>query len=144
MIKTELKTKTLKPRDAATLIIVDSSSGEPKVLLGRRRMDMVFMPGRYVFPGGRVDPADRLRMDGGADQDEVRAQFAHQVELALGAVEGAAAEGLRQSLEPSCRFFFYSDARNHIEFAINILLTLSFLTRHSYLKRSRGRTFQNS
>ena len=54
------KTRALKPRDAATLIIVDQSSGEPRVLLGRRRMDMVFMPGRYVFPGGRVDPADRL------------------------------------------------------------------------------------
>jgi 8-oxo-dGTP pyrophosphatase MutT (NUDIX family) len=51
--------KLLRPRDAATLIVVDSSSGEPRVLLGRRRMDMVFMPGRYVFPGGRVDPADR-------------------------------------------------------------------------------------
>ena len=47
------------PRDAATLIVVDSSSGEPRVLLGRRRLDMVFMPGRYVFPGGRVDPRDR-------------------------------------------------------------------------------------
>ena len=29
------------------------------MLLGRRRLDMVFMPGRYVFPGGRVDPSDR-------------------------------------------------------------------------------------
>lgn len=53
------KTRALRPRDAATLIIVDSSSGEPRVLLGRRRPDMVFMPGRYVFPGGRMDPADR-------------------------------------------------------------------------------------
>jgi len=54
------KARALRPRDAATLIIVDSSSGEPRVLLGRRRLDMVFMPGRYVFPGGRVDPADKL------------------------------------------------------------------------------------
>ncbi len=54
------KTRALRPRDAATLIIVDQSSGEARVLLGRRRADMVFMPGRYVFPGGRVDPADRL------------------------------------------------------------------------------------
>ena len=53
------KARALRPRDAATLIIVDSSSGEPRVLLGRRRMDMAFMPGRYVFPGGRVDPSDR-------------------------------------------------------------------------------------
>ena len=51
--------KTLRPRDAATLIIVDDASGEPRVLLGRRRHDLVFMPGRYVFPGGRVDPSDR-------------------------------------------------------------------------------------
>ncbi len=51
--------KTLRPRDAATLIVVDQSSGEPRVLLGRRRPDMVFMPGRYVFPGGRVDLGDR-------------------------------------------------------------------------------------
>src|SRR6202165_5243174 len=53
------KTRALRPRDAATLIIVDNSSGEPRVLLGRRRLDMVFMPGRYVFPGGRMDPADK-------------------------------------------------------------------------------------
>jgi 8-oxo-dGTP pyrophosphatase MutT (NUDIX family) len=51
--------KVLRPRDAATLIIVDMASGEPRVLLGRRRDDLAFMPGRYVFPGGRVDPADR-------------------------------------------------------------------------------------
>jgi 8-oxo-dGTP pyrophosphatase MutT (NUDIX family) len=52
--------KVLRPRDAATLIVVDTASGEPRVLLGRRRDDLAFMPGRYVFPGGRVDPSDRL------------------------------------------------------------------------------------
>ena len=57
--KAPAKARALRPRDAATLIIVDNSSGEPRVLLGRRRLDMVFMPGRYVFPGGRVDPADK-------------------------------------------------------------------------------------
>ena len=51
--------KLLRPRDAATLIIVDTAGGEPRVLLGRRRADLAFMPGRYVFPGGRVDPSDR-------------------------------------------------------------------------------------
>jgi 8-oxo-dGTP pyrophosphatase MutT (NUDIX family) len=54
------KVRALRPRDAATLIIVDAAAGEPRVLLGRRRADMVFMPGRYVFPGGRVDRTDRL------------------------------------------------------------------------------------
>lgn len=48
----------LQPRDAATLVIVDRVKGVPRVLMGRRRMDAVFMPGKYVFPGGRVDDSD--------------------------------------------------------------------------------------
>lgn len=48
-----------KPRDSSTLIIVDTTSGEPRILMGKRRLDQVFMPGKYVFPGGRVDAADR-------------------------------------------------------------------------------------
>lgn len=43
-------------RDAASLIIVDRKG--PSVLMGRRSMKHVFMPGRFVFPGGRVDPTD--------------------------------------------------------------------------------------
>lgn len=53
------KAAALRPRDAATLILVDRAMGMPRVLLGKRRMDMKFMPGKYVFPGGRVDKADR-------------------------------------------------------------------------------------
>jgi 8-oxo-dGTP pyrophosphatase MutT (NUDIX family) len=49
----------MKPRDSSTLIIVDNTSGEPRVLMGKRRLDQVFMPGKYVFPGGRVDATDR-------------------------------------------------------------------------------------
>jgi len=47
-----------RPRDAATLIVVDRTGKEPKVLMGQRHMDSAFMPGMYVFPGGRVDPCD--------------------------------------------------------------------------------------
>lgn len=49
----------VEPKDAATLIVVDNTSAEPKILLGRRHTRHVFMPGKFVFPGGRVDPADR-------------------------------------------------------------------------------------
>lgn len=45
-------------RDAATLVIVDRSGSEPRVLMGRRRPDQVFLPNVFVFPGGRVDHAD--------------------------------------------------------------------------------------
>jgi 8-oxo-dGTP pyrophosphatase MutT (NUDIX family) len=47
-----------RPVDAATLILVDRSGAKPKVLVGRRHDKVVFMPGKFVFPGGRVDTAD--------------------------------------------------------------------------------------
>lgn len=50
----------LRPRDAAALILLDRSGPAPKVLLGRRNPNHVFMPGKFVFPGGRVEPSDRL------------------------------------------------------------------------------------
>jgi 8-oxo-dGTP pyrophosphatase MutT (NUDIX family) len=49
----------LRPRDAATLIIVRRDATEkPRVLLGKRHASHAFMPNKFVFPGGRVDPAD--------------------------------------------------------------------------------------
>lgn len=52
--------RAIRPRDAATLIIVEATADGPRILMGRRRDDVVFMPGKYVFPGGRVDREDRL------------------------------------------------------------------------------------
>src|SRR5947209_10646228 len=47
-----------RPVDAATLILVDRSAATPKVLVGKRHDKVVFMPGKFVFPGGRVDKTD--------------------------------------------------------------------------------------
>src|SRR3954447_23520592 len=47
-----------RPRDAATLILVDRSGAIPKVLVGKRHANVVFMPGKFVFPGGRVEKND--------------------------------------------------------------------------------------
>lgn len=47
----------LKPKDAATLIIVRDGR---EVLMGQRSSRHVFMAKKYVFPGGRVDRADGL------------------------------------------------------------------------------------
>ncbi|MBS0518838.1 MAG: NUDIX domain-containing protein, partial [Proteobacteria bacterium] len=48
----------MRPRDAATLILVRMRSRKPEVLMGCRDAKHAFMPNRYVFPGGRVDRAD--------------------------------------------------------------------------------------
>src|SRR3954452_23283272 len=47
-----------RPVDAATLILVDRNAATPKVLVGKRHDKVVFMPGKFVFPGGRVDKTD--------------------------------------------------------------------------------------
>ena len=48
----------VRPRDAATIILMDRSSGVLKILLGKRHAGHVFMANAYVFPGGRVDASD--------------------------------------------------------------------------------------
>ena len=50
--------RPLRPRDAATLILLDRSGSDVVVLMGRRHAGHAFMPGKFVFPGGRTDPAD--------------------------------------------------------------------------------------
>src|SRR5437868_7713435 len=54
----EKKYPYMRPRDAATLILVRERGKVPEVLMGCRDAKHAFMPNRYVFPGGRVDRAD--------------------------------------------------------------------------------------
>jgi 8-oxo-dGTP pyrophosphatase MutT (NUDIX family) len=46
-------------RDAATMLVIDRTAAVPKVLVGRRHHGHKFMPGKFVFPGGRVETEDR-------------------------------------------------------------------------------------
>jgi 8-oxo-dGTP pyrophosphatase MutT (NUDIX family) len=48
-----------EPRDAATLMLIDRSGPQATVLLGRRHHSHKFMPGKFVFPGGRLEMHDR-------------------------------------------------------------------------------------
>ena len=48
-----------EPRDAATIMLIDRAGPQPKVLLGRRHAGHKFMPGKFVFPGGRIEAQDR-------------------------------------------------------------------------------------
>lgn len=93
LAKTPVK---LRPRDAATLILLRRDGGVPRVLLGRRHRAHAFMPGKFVFPGGRRDPSDG-RVDvahplPAADQDKLiagmgaRASARRAQSLALSAV----------------------------------------------------------
>jgi 8-oxo-dGTP pyrophosphatase MutT (NUDIX family) len=56
----------VRPVDAASLVVVDRSGSEPRLLMGTRHAGHRFMPGHLVFPGGRVDPSDRTMRAYGA------------------------------------------------------------------------------
>ena len=46
-------------RNAATVIVLRDRLTEPTILMGQRGAKAVFMPNKFVFPGGAVDAADR-------------------------------------------------------------------------------------
>ena len=75
----------MRPRDAATLLLLDRSGGEIRVLMGKRHARHAFMPGKFVFPGGRTDPGDsRIAVAEGLDTAE-------ETRLAAGARRNGAA-----------------------------------------------------
>lgn len=70
----------VRPRDAATLIIIDRTGRQPKVLMGRRHAGHKFMPGKFVFPGGRIEPVDRSMVAAGALAPAVEARLMARVQ----------------------------------------------------------------
>jgi 8-oxo-dGTP pyrophosphatase MutT (NUDIX family) len=54
-----IENKHRRPKLAASLILTRKRAiGDTEILLGRRSGGHVFMPQKYVFPGGRVDRTD--------------------------------------------------------------------------------------
>lgn len=50
--------RAVRPKSAATVMIIRRDAARPRVLMGRRHGGHSFMPDRWVFPGGRIDRAD--------------------------------------------------------------------------------------
>ena len=53
------RSASVEPRPAATVVVVRDSERGVEVLLVKRHHTMAFLAGAHVFPGGRVEPADR-------------------------------------------------------------------------------------
>lgn len=51
-------TEPVEPRPAATVVLLRDSPAGPEALLLLRQRRTGFVPGAYVFPGGRLDAAD--------------------------------------------------------------------------------------
>src|SRR6185503_9368002 len=55
----EPRAPNVRPKDAASLVLVRKDGGTTRVLMGERDKRHVFLPGRFVFPGGKLDLADQ-------------------------------------------------------------------------------------
>jgi 8-oxo-dGTP pyrophosphatase MutT (NUDIX family) len=96
----ERKWPNVRPKDAATLILIDRSDGEPKVLMGKRHEGHKFMPGKFVFPGGRIEDGDRKMNVGGALSEIVESRLMARVQRpSLSRARALALAAIRETFE---------------------------------------------
>jgi len=89
--------EVLRPKDAATLVLVRREGGAARVLMGQRHGNMAFMANKYVFPGGRIDAGD-MRIPVAAElRPEVAARASHGVSAAR--ARGLALAAIRETFE---------------------------------------------
>jgi 8-oxo-dGTP pyrophosphatase MutT (NUDIX family) len=87
------------PRAAATVVLLRDGPGGLEAYLQRRPLGMGFAGGLWVFPGGRVDEADR---DPGADAawaGPPPAAWAERLGLGVDAARGHLVAACRETLE---------------------------------------------
>lgn len=90
----------IRPVDAAALILVDRSKKIPRLLLGRRNPALRFMPGKFVFPGGRVDAVDRrVPVYGMLDSESERRLLARVTRPSAARARALALAAIRETAE---------------------------------------------
>jgi 8-oxo-dGTP pyrophosphatase MutT (NUDIX family) len=87
----------LRPKDAATLVLVRRDADALRVLMGKRHGGMAFMANKVVFPGGRVDPCDARIRIGGAFRLQVRERLLREVSETR--ARALALAGIRETFE---------------------------------------------
>jgi len=71
-------------RDAATVVLIRDAAGpSPRVLMGQRGARAAFMPNKFVFPGGAVDPGDAGVAVTAAETEPDRSRLAQNAAPAL-------------------------------------------------------------
>ena len=78
-----VRNAVVRPRDAASLILLRGAGDDLEVLAGRRPLHVKFMPGVYVFPGGAIDPPDRIAWSVEAGTEALAPKLRHSARAAL-------------------------------------------------------------
>lgn len=89
-----------RPKDAASIILLDRKGTTPRVLMGRRHPGHRFLPDVFVFPGGRLEPADKkMPVHGVVDADSERRLMTRVQRPSLIRARGLAAAAIRELYE---------------------------------------------
>lgn len=95
----EIRKKALRPRDAATLIVYRRDADGIRLLMGRRSMKHVFMPGALVFPGGRIENEDRFAPAVDALDPAVEATLCRRSKVTPSRARALALAAIRETFE---------------------------------------------
>ena len=78
-----VRNPVVRPRDAASLILLRGAGDDLEVLAGRRPLHVKFMPGVYVFPGGAIEPRDRTTWSVEAGTETLGMRLARSARAAM-------------------------------------------------------------
>ncbi len=127
--------KPAKPKDSASILIIRDGAahtryGTLQILMVRRHRNVRFAGGAYVFPGGKLDPADKAleESDRKASLHNISAEFHglryaalrevfEETGLIIGTIDGAPIdEPTRKAIDDKYRADFLSGAITLAEF----------------------------
>jgi 8-oxo-dGTP pyrophosphatase MutT (NUDIX family) len=88
----------IRPRDAASLVLIDGNADEPRILMGRRHSRMKFIPDAFVFPGGKLDQGD-IGVRPASGFADATAEAVKRAAASRAKAEALAAAAIRETFE---------------------------------------------
>lgn len=95
----ETSKRAVRPRNAASLVLLRGSGPTTEVLMGRRRPKASFIPDAFVFPGGRLDTDDFLVAPSAPLTDETLAALTDKAQCTPLEARGLATAAIRETYE---------------------------------------------
>lgn len=90
----------VKPVDASSIILIDRREKDLRILMGKRNPAARFMPGVFVFPGGRVEKGDAdVPHHGSLDAGDIERMMKFVSRPTLRRVRGLALAAIRETFE---------------------------------------------